>query len=818
MKPKLSFLAGVSCMLSISAVMAAEPGGNSNKMRFSGTVSDTGGKPVSGAHVELYQFRGGFPGAGAEMKPEQSVTTAENGSYEFRALQVATVVFARKPGLAPAWNSYWNPQTDVTDEKLVLTTPCSLVGQVVDESEKPVADALVFITTAYCETPAEEGGTRSAYVTTMPARDQFSARTGADGKFRIEGCPTNAAVDLAVRKPGKILRDLKRQYTAPDTMRWRHGEGELKLVLDPAGTLEGKVRSEETGQPLAGVNIFMERREQPYGPGSTEPVRSGADGNFRANEVAPGSYVIHASFGTNTLPELVAENVKANVEAGKTTRGIEISAIKGGFLEVGTLAKEDRKPVADVRVSVFKDNYSAGAQSSSNGLAFLRLPPGNYRVDAYRENSRAEQTSATVQAGTTNRVEVEIPQPRRITGTVRDPAGAPVAGLQLKIVPAYRAGNVGIIKTDAEGRFELAWNPQQSGGQNNICCLVARDEKRNLATAADLEEGGGKLELRLEPGVTISTRVENADGKPLSNATVNLYLWSGNSGDSFTDKPIKGDSQGRIEVTALPPGRRYSMHVTAKGYGSGDSQIQEVDAESRRLELPAFTLNVADRKLAGQVVDPEDKPVANAWVHMYGRGQPNSSLRTDKLGRFRFEEVCEGRVQLSASTQGSYGNVSADAGDTNVVLKLGVNESFRETPRRASLKGKPLPDLLAAGFPADCTPAGKRILLCLFDLEQRPSRRFTRLLTEQHESLRQKGLTILGLQAAAVSTDVVKEWKQSSSPPFPVGQLTEKNDKTKWASEVESMPWLILTDADRRVVAEGFALEEIDAKLNETSK
>ncbi len=821
MKTKDWLLVGLIFSVATALCAAADSGTNANTLRFSGTVLDGNGKPVSGATVELYQFGRGFPGGGTEMKADQTTTTSANGAYEFRAPPAATTVFARKPSLAPAWATYWNVQTDPAEEKLVLNVPGTISGLVVDAADKPVQDAMVFITTAYAETAAEEGGTRYAYLSSMPAREQFSAKTSADGKFRIEECPTNAAVDLGVRKPGKVLRDLKRQYTGPETMRCRPGKKEVKLVLDEAGMVEGKVRSQESGQPLAGVRLFMQRSEPGYPvSGAADPVLSDEDGVFRATEVAPGSYQIHATFGTNALQDFVAENVSVNVEAGKTTRGIEISATKGGFLEITMVGKGDHKPLAGVGLNVFKQEYSNGAQSGSNGLALLRLPAGQYRVDAYRDNARAEQASVTIENGATNRIEMEIPEPLKIAGTVRDASGTAVAGLQLRVVPGYRAGNVGLIKTDAEGRFEFPWNPQQFGGQNNTCCIVARDEKRNLAAAADLEEGVTKLELRLEPGLTIAGLVENTSGKPLTNVTVNLYLWSGNSGDSFTDKPIKGDAQGKFEVQALPAGRRYSVHVTAKGYGSGDSQIQEVDADSKRLELPTFTLNVADRKLAGQVVDAEDKPVASAWVHMYGRGQPNSSTRTDPDGRFRFEEVCEGRLQLSASTQGSYGNVSAEAGDTNVVLKLGVNQSFssQEAPKRPSLKGKALPDLTAVGLPADCSPAGKRLLLCLFDLEQRPSRRFTRLLAEQHGTLREKGITVLGLQAAIASADVLKEWKEASSPPFPVGQITEKNDKTKWACDVDSMPWLILTDPEHRVVAEGFAFEDLDAKLKEAGK
>jgi hypothetical protein len=309
------------------------------------------------------------------------------------------------------------------------------------------------------------------------------------------------------------------------------------------------------------------------------------------------------------------------------------------------------------------------------------------------------------------------------------------------------------------------------------------------------------------------------NGKPLSNATVRVYLWSGNSGSQFDNTPIRTDAQGRYEITAMPPGRKYSLDATAKGYGSANQSIQE-DAETNRIELAACVLKVADHKLAGEVVDADDKPVARANVFLNGQGQPNGSVRTDEKGRFKFDEVCEGPAQLFASIRSSYGNARAEAGDTNVVIRLGVNQgsSVRAAPRRPSLKGKPLPDLAAMDLSSDAAPAGKPVLLCLFDIDQRPSRRFVRQLAEQHDALRQKGLTVLGLQAAVTTTESFKEWKDANAVPFPVGRLAELADKTKWASTVESLPWLILTDGDRRVTAEGFALDELEAKLKTVAK
>jgi hypothetical protein len=261
------------------------------------------------------------------------------------------------------------------------------------------------------------------------------------------------------------------------------------------------------------------------------------------------------------------------------------------------------------------------------------------------------------------------------------------------------------------------------------------------------------------------------------------------------------------------------MNATAKGYGSASQNIEE-PGETNRVELPPCVLKIADHKLAGEVVGEDEKPVIRANVYMYGQGQPNHSVRTDAKGRFKFDEVCEGTIQVSASARNAHGNTRAEAGDTNVVIRLGVRESYsqQETPRRVSLKGKPLPDLAGVELDGDAAPAGKPILLCLFDFEQRPSRRFVKQLAEQSEVLQRKGLTVLGLQAAVTTPEAFKEWKDANPLSFPVGFIVEKGDKTKWVSDVEKLPWLILTDADRHVTSEGFTLDELDTKLKGQAK
>ena len=76
------------------------------------------------------------------------------------------------------------------------------------------------------------GGTSYAYLGGKPGRECFSTRTAADGKFVIQGFPTNAAADLAVSKPGKALRELQRDDISPDTLRCRAGQQDIKLVVE----------------------------------------------------------------------------------------------------------------------------------------------------------------------------------------------------------------------------------------------------------------------------------------------------------------------------------------------------------------------------------------------------------------------------------------------------------------------------------------------------------------------------------------------------------------------------------------------------------
>jgi hypothetical protein len=169
---------------------------------FSGRVVDAEGHPVAGAIVARYEYAEAYlsrPGADWELK--QQVTTSPAGSFDLALPRTQAVFLVTKAGLAPAWRQSWNARQDLTNQQLVATSPKALAGVVVDEADKPVSDAQVYLSLAITETALPGGARTFNYLSGKMPRNLFNTRTASDGRFRIEGLP-DAGVDLAVQASG----------------------------------------------------------------------------------------------------------------------------------------------------------------------------------------------------------------------------------------------------------------------------------------------------------------------------------------------------------------------------------------------------------------------------------------------------------------------------------------------------------------------------------------------------------------------------------------------------------------------------------------
>jgi hypothetical protein len=429
---------------------------------------------------------------------------------------------------------------------------------------------------------------------------------------------------------------------------------------------------------------------------------------------------------------------------------------------------------------------------------------------------RAERddTNITIQLGTSGTV---VASSIKISGTVTSPDDTPAPQVRVSLFPSFSQAEK---LTDSEGRFTLTFDPRQSGPMGVAApIVVARDLARNLAATVELEEGATNVSVRLEAALTLAGRITDPEGKVLTNAQAQLWFHTERMASNL-GPPVGADAEGRFEIKALPPGRQYTVNASAKGFGQERRIVPASDTATNRFELEPFQLVRADQRIAGVVLDEDDKPVARASIYSYGNKQPNLNAQTDVKGQFSLNKVCAGPIQLSANSRnGGYASLMAEGGYTNIVIRITSRRVVsRAEPQTTRLKGKPLPDLAPLGLTPTDAPADQPLLAVLVDAEQRPSRRALRLLGEQLATIKAMGVAVIAVHTGTMAGEDFKTWKQESALPFPIVSLKGDTEKARAAWGAGALPWLILADKAHRVTAEGFTLEELDGKIKDAEK
>ena len=683
---------------------------------YTGTVVDDQGRPVAGATVECYRYPAayGFGYRDHELVSGPTTQTDSQGTFAVAASRDTTLVVVKKPGLATAWKTWSNELEDSTDP-IMLSAPSVLAGGVVDDHDQPVAGAEVWVADAMIGEEYDQNA-RLNRLMGPPARECFSARTGADGRFRIENFPADGLAGLAVSKAGLARHPIGKEQA--DRLESQAGE-DLKLVLGPAGAVAGKVIVAETGQPLGGVIIKVGADNSfEFGSEYHQPVESGPNGEFLISDVQPGKYALRGSIPARLGPEWVVpefESTMVRVVAGESSSNVLIHVSRGALADVTVVVTNTLEPLAGVAVT----SGQATVFTDTNGAARLWVSPQRGWVTATKDGWRPQQNTGRILTGVTNQVRIELTPPRKITGTVHDAAGLPVAGAVVAFHPGIYPVAPKFVETttDAAGRYELTMreNPHLyetwAGMVFETNYILVRSLERNLAAIEEFNAFPTNLNFTLQSGITLSGSVQDPEGAPVTNATVDLSMRVGNMGPSLSPHPAKVDAQGSFSFPGLPQGREYMLQgVTAKGHGTAYAFLVAKDTQTNHYEFPPFVLQRTDRELAGQVLGKDGKPLAGATVQFGGLGQlPRHSAKSDPQGHFHLKGVCAGEVIISANRDDNGGSVSAHGGDTNVVLRMG---SYWRNNGQGGVNFTPTEKLTgtvrdAAGLPA----AGVRVSL-----------------------------------------------------------------------------------------------------------
>ena len=411
--------------------------------------------------------------------------------------------------------------------------------------------------------------------------------------------------------------------------------------------------------------------------------------------------------------------------------------------------------------------------------------------------------------------------PPELAVVVHDSGGKAVAGAVCTLLPAPLPGE---IVTNAAGKATLPTVFALTGA-DVVRVLTVRQRERNLAAAVVVGEIRGPLDVKLAPAAALAGRVTDAQGKPVAGATLWVYLQAGRYGTSIGDRdPFTTDGQGRYEIRGMPPWERYTLRAEKDGYGCDQKRVDLLDAGGKTTAVEAMVLPVADQSVGGVVIDVDGKPVAGCPVSVQGEKQTPRTGQTDAEGRFSIDRICPGRMQIGAFVQDRHLHASKEvqAGDRNVRLVLTPLQTGNRGPSvPPSLVGQPLPNLAEFKVVLNAEETrGKRLLVCFWDSEQRPSRHMVQQLVAQARDLAGKGAVRVLVHARAGDEKPIAEWLSKEKFTGPTGAVPPTADKNtaetalfRWG--VRGLPWLVLTDPEHVVRAEGLSLEELNSRLGD---
>jgi hypothetical protein len=318
-----------------------------------GRVRTDDGRPISSLTVSIVAHG------------ERVAEVQGGGEFRVPGVPPGTVVFeVRAPGYAsPPLRSALVSEGRETDlGEFVLTRGRAVEGTVLNESGKTVAGATVHAGTRLI------GNAYSLVSEDAAILGQVAtARSGPDGRFRLENVPMNAQTLMAEHP------------TAGRSAPVAPGAPEQVLKLQRAGRLSGRIRL--GGGPAAGMLVIVSLYNR------TEvqlTATADASGAYQFEGIPPGEHMVGASAFLNGAMSTRALK-KVKVGPGESvTFDMEVPVGAGS---VRVLYRDAKPSEARARVSIAGPMVDSRLLSSEGTVTFSHLAPGAYNICLVRSQA-----------------------------------------------------------------------------------------------------------------------------------------------------------------------------------------------------------------------------------------------------------------------------------------------------------------------------------------------------------------------------------------------------------------------------------------------
>ena len=351
----------------------------------------------------------------------------------------------------------------ITDLTIKLHNPETIAGTVLNCNGEPVKGAKVSIRGL---STSQYGGLVEYDYSAFDNRSVVAGhdvKTDKNGRFVMHNVPEGIDIGIAVSKKG--YAELYRKSIPA-------GMCELDIILHPEGSIEGKITYGDTNKPARNIGVRIEkvtgRNECVYWTETTTDL----NGYYKVKNMSPGSYNV---FLRDQLSGWTASaKTRINVEEGKTSRGIDLTLIRGGFITGKVVDKDTKEPLKGQLIR-FTDSshpqrrtrnftYTNMVHTDENGYYYFRTAPGKVTIsttgsDGY-EICYACKTIDSHTYETVNYTDFQLKKAITVTGKVVSTHGESVTGLQVKILQENLlcggyAGLNDFVTTDADGRFTI---------------------------------------------------------------------------------------------------------------------------------------------------------------------------------------------------------------------------------------------------------------------------------------------------------------------------------------------------------------------------
>ncbi len=350
--------------------------------------------------------------------------------------------------------------------------------------------------------------------------------------------------------------------------------------------------------------------------------QSSVDGGF-ALEVWPGGYSLRVE-----SPPFAPGKLEAVAPSG----GLVIVVTLGGKIS-GVVFDDEGRPAAGARIEAELDSVGEEAPEASsrsrtdpNGRFELTgLEPGLWSVEAvmFDEYMPVWQAHAKVTLAQAGSAEVVLrPTPGvPFAGVVVSAEGEPIEGVkvmgwQQPLDGGYEPGGMASAVTDAEGRFRM--RSLQAGRVQLSATHPTRLLQGQLKASAPDEN----VVLKLSAGTTISGRLVNTDGKPIT--TFELLHKPVDAPDGKFTVPL----DTRVTTLAFDaPG--YAQLMRQVKLNTGDNALGEVVMQRGRAVSGVVRDARTKTPIAGALVDVGVEPAEQFFL-----AEKNGAVKADGQGRY----------------------------------------------------------------------------------------------------------------------------------------------------------------------------------------